>query len=123
MFKHNLSKLINKNPTFFKGSKKNISNDTFKNNFDIKLNKFLQTACAKKSVAFTLAGVNIALYLYVTLRTNKQSQFKALEGVSYSLDSMKTREWIPFFANSLGSMNILDLAFNTGVFVYLGKNR
>lgn len=112
-----------KNFMLIKLSKGLISSKRHHTNFDIKLDYFT-SAFAKKhfSISRLLALLNAGLFLYVTLRLTIRSQWLGLEGVSYSLDNLERRDYIPLLASLLGSRRVDDLILETGVLATLGHS-
>jgi hypothetical protein len=113
-----------------KSNKQNILINTLKFNtsskrhqtyFDINID-WLKNLIISPRLTFTqfLAIINIGLFLYANFRYNKRKKGLALSGVSYSKESMRSREYIPLFASLLGSRRIDDVLLDTGILLTLG---
>jgi hypothetical protein len=101
--------------------KANFATRKFHSNFDTNLNWLKNSLIGKgMTIAKGLAGVNILLFLYVNLRMSKEGQFKALQGVSYSLRNFYNKDYIPLFASLLGSYRLDDLVLDSGIILTLG---
>ena len=98
-----------------------ISSSRFHTNFDINVAWYKDMFLGKKlSIAKFFAIVNFAFFLYSNFRYKKENRWKALEGVSYSLENYKNRDYIPLFASILGSYRVDDLVLETGILLTIG---
>ena len=107
--------------TFFNLTKRNVATKEHASNLDNKLNWFLKMAVPTKSIAVFLAGVNITFFLYSNIRLSRANRWEAVSGVSYSLNTFRERDLLPLINSLLGSRNIEDLAFETGVLLTVGN--
>lgn len=108
---------------FFNISKRVISSKRHHTNFDIKLNYFT-SFFNSKSLSFSrlFALINAGLFLYVNFRLTKGGQWLGLEGVSYSVDNLEKRDYIPLLASLLGSRRVDDLVLETGILATVGHS-
>lgn len=109
------------NSGVYNNQKFGISTKTHKNNFDKMLNKWCQAVFPGKSIALSLAGLNLGLWLWCNFTTNKEKRWISFESLSYSENSHKNRDYINLFASGLLSRRIDDLVFDVGVMAVLGK--
>jgi hypothetical protein len=107
--------LINTNKHF-------VSTSRFHTNFDNNLN-WLKTLILgnKISIAKFFAIVNFAFFLYTNFRYKKEKRVQAIQGVSYSLQNLKNKDYIPLFASLLGSYRLDDLVLETGILLTIGQ--
>lgn len=112
-----------KNTQLINLSKSLISSKRHHTNFDIKVDYFT-SIFAKKGLSLSrvLALLNAGLFIYVNLHLTKGGQWLGLEGVSYSLDNLEKRDYIPLFASLLGSRRVDDLLLETGILSTLGHS-
>ena len=108
-------------PKFLNFNKRYVSTKEFVSNLDNKLNWFIKTVVPTKSIAVFLAGVNLALFLYSNVRTTSYKRWEAIRGVSYSLNDFRKRDLIPLITSLLGSRNVEDFIFETGVLLTIGN--
>jgi len=107
--------LINTNKHF-------VSSTRFHSNFDIHVDWYKNLLLGNKlSIAKFFAIVNFAFFLYTNFRYGKEKRWRALEGVSYSLENYKNKDYIPLFASILGSYRVDDFVLETGVLLTIGQ--
>jgi len=104
-------------------SKKFITSKRHHTNFDMKLDYFT-SFFKSKSLSFSrlFALLNAGLFLYVNFRLTKEGKWLGLEGVSYSVDNLQKRDYIPLLASLLGSRRVDDLLLETGILATVGHS-
>lgn len=123
----NLSKfvLLNKktlnNNNILNINKKLVSSRNHHSYFDIHLNWYANLFKGKSiSLARSFAIINVALFLYVNLRYNKERRWQVLDGVSWSVRSQKSKEYIPAITSLLGARRLDDMLLETGILYTIG---
>ena len=107
--------------TFYNLNKKKISSKEFPSNFDSQMNWILRGIIPGKSMAYALAGLNITIFLYSNLRTSSKSGYEAINGVSFSMQNLKSRDYIPLVMSLLGSRRIEDVLLESGLLLTVGN--
>jgi len=120
MFRQKFSQFFSKT-SFYNHNKFKISTKEHKNNFDVMLKKWLHAIVPGRSLAYSLAGINIALFLWCNFTTKNNKRWNAFEHFSYSLESFKNRDYINLLISPLVSRRIDDLIFDTGILLTLGN--
>lgn len=115
-------KLNNKN-LLLNTSKKLIASKRHNTYFDIQVDWFMKFLISKKmTFCGFLAAINVSLFIYANFRYGWESRWKAIEGVSYSLHTLKMKDYTNIFTSQLGSYRIDDLILETGILFSLGHN-
>jgi hypothetical protein len=119
MFRQKFSQFFGK-PLYNKSHFK-ISTKEHKNNFDEILRKYVLGLFPGKSVALSLAGMNLAFWFWCNASTKKEKRWDAFEKYSYSKESFKNRDYANLFLSPLVSRRVDDLIFDTGILITLGR--
>jgi len=125
MFKNSkfllLNSLKNNPKLFFNTPKKFVASRRFNTLFDINFDN-LSKMILPYGIKITsfLALLNVGLFLYANIKSKRRNREK-LEGVSYSVQNLRNKDYIPLFVSLLGSYRLDDLVLETGILLTIGR--
>jgi hypothetical protein len=115
------SKNIIKSNLLFNTRKQFVASKRHNTYFDIHVDWIAKNILTNKiPLTRAFAILNLSLFLYANVRYGWENRWKALEGVSYSLQNYQNKDYIPLFASLLGSYRVDDLLLETGILLTVG---